>query len=45
MAQTEDAKFRQSAMNELKNCDIDDIFIACADGLKGFLDVVEIPNG
>ena len=36
IAQTEGAKFWLSVMNELKNRGVEDIFIACVDGLKGF---------
>ena len=36
MAQTEGAKFWLSVMNELKNRGVQDILIACVDGLKGF---------
>ena len=41
LAQTEGAKFWLSVMNELKNRGLDDIFIACVDGLKGFPDAIE----
>lgn len=41
IAQTEGAKFWLSVMNELKNCGVEDIFIACVDGLKGFPDAIE----
>ena len=41
MAQTEGAKFWLSVMNELKNRGVDDIFIACCDGLKGFPEAIE----
>jgi putative transposase len=36
MHETEGAKFWLSVMNELHNRGLKDIFIACADGLKGF---------
>src|SRR5690554_1849399 len=42
MAQTEGAKFWLSVMNELKNRGVDDIFIACCDGLKGFPEAIAI---
>lgn len=41
MAQTEGAKFWLSVMNELRNRGLQDIFIACCDGLKGFPDAIE----
>lgn len=41
MAQTERAKFWLSVMNELKNRGVEDIFIACCDGLKGFPEAIE----
>ena len=42
MAQTEGAKFWLSVMNELKNRGVQDIFIACCDGLKGFPEAIEV---
>ena len=36
MAQTEGAKFWLQVVTELKNRGVQDIFIACVDGLKGF---------
>ncbi|MCP3669536.1 MAG: IS256 family transposase, partial [Gammaproteobacteria bacterium] len=41
MAQTEGAKFWLSVMTELKNRGLQDIFIACIDGLKGFPEAIE----
>lgn len=41
MAQTEGAKFWLSVMNDLKNRGVQDIFIACCDGLKGFPEAIE----
>ena len=41
MAQTEGAKFWLSVMTELKNRGMQDIFIACIDGLKGFPEAIE----
>ena len=41
LAQTEGEKFWLSVMNELKNRGLEDIFIACVDGLKGFPDAIE----
>ncbi|MGL5707886.1 MAG: IS256 family transposase, partial [Aeromonas sp.] len=41
MAQTEGAKFWLSVMNELKNRGLQDILIACVDGLKGFPEAIE----
>ena len=35
------AKFWLSVMNELKNRGVNDIFIACCDGLKGFPEAIE----
>jgi len=41
MADTEGAKFWLSVMTELKNRGLEDIFIACTDGLKGFPEAIE----
>lgn len=41
VAKNEGAKFWLSVMNELKNRGVNDIFIACCDGLKGFPEVIE----
>ncbi len=41
IAKTEGAKFWLSVMTELKNRGLQDIFIACCDGLKGFSDAIE----
>lgn len=41
IAQTEGAKFWLQVVTELKNRGVQDIFIACVDGLKGFPDAVE----
>ncbi|WP_026960284.1 IS256 family transposase [Aliagarivorans taiwanensis] len=41
MAQTEGAKFWLAVMTELKNRGVQDIFIACCDGLKGFPEAIE----
>jgi len=41
MAQTEGAKFWLSVVTELKNRGVQDIFIACVDGLKGFPEAIE----
>lgn len=41
MAQTEGAKFWLSVVTELKNRGLQDIFIACVDGLKGFPKAIE----
>ena len=41
MHETEGAKFWLSVMNELHNRGLKDIFIACADGLKGFDSALE----
>ncbi len=36
IAETEGAKFWLSIVTELKNRGVEDVFIACVDGLKGF---------
>ena len=41
IAQTEGAKFWLSVVTELKNRGVQDIFIACVDGLKGFPEAIE----
>lgn len=41
MAQTEGAKFWLQVVTELKNRGLQDIFIACVDGLKGFPEAIE----
>lgn len=41
LAQTEGAKFWLSVVTELRNRGVQDIFIACVDGLKGFPDAIE----
>lgn len=41
MAQTEGAKFWLQVVTELKNRGVQDIFIACVDGLKGFPEAIE----
>lgn len=41
MAETEGAKFWVSVMTDLKNRGLQDIFIACTDGLKGFPEAIE----
>lgn len=40
-AQNEGAKFWLSVVSELKNRGVQDIFIACIDGLKGFPEAIE----
>ena len=40
IAQTEGAKFWLSVVTELKNRGMQDIFIACVDGLKGFPEAI-----
>jgi putative transposase len=44
--QTEGAKFWLKVINELKNRGVEDILVACCDGLKGFPDAIEavFPN-
>jgi len=41
ISQTEGAKFWLQVVTELKNRGIQDIFIACVDGLKGFPEAIE----
>jgi putative transposase len=41
IAQTEGAKFWLLVVTELKNRGVQDIFIACVDGLKGFPEAIE----
>ena len=41
IAQTEGAKFWLQVMTELKNRGVQDIFVACIDGLKGFPEAIE----
>lgn len=41
IAQTEGAKFWLQVVTELKNRGVEDIFIACVDGLKGFPEEIE----
>jgi len=41
IAQTEGAKFWLGVVTELKNRGVQDIFIACVDGLKGFPEAIE----
>ena len=41
IAQAEGAKFWLQVVTELKNRGVQDIFIACVDGLKGFPDAIE----
>lgn len=41
VAQTEGAKFWLQIVTELKNRGVEDIFIACVDGLKGFPEAIE----
>ena len=41
ISETEGAKFWMHVLNELKNRGIDDILIACVDGLKGFPDAIK----
>jgi len=40
VGETESAKFWLSVMNEMKNRGVDDILIACVDGLTGFTDAI-----
>lgn len=41
LAQTEGAKFWLQVVTELRNRGVQDIFIACVDGLKGLPDAIE----
>lgn len=41
IAQTEGAKFWLQVVTELKNRGVQDIFVACVDGLKGFPEAIE----
>jgi putative transposase len=41
VAQTEGAKFWLQVVTEIKNRGVQDIFIACVDGLKGFPEAIE----
>ena len=41
IAQTEGAKFWLQVVTELKASGVQDIFIACVDGLKGFPEAIE----
>jgi putative transposase len=41
LAQTEGAKFWLQVVTELRNRGVQDIFVACVDGLKGFPDAIE----
>ena len=42
IAGTESSKFWLSALTELKNRGIKDIFFCCIDGLKGFAEAVQV---
>ena len=42
IAQTEGAKFWLQVVTELKNRGVQDVFIACVDGLKGFPEAIEV---
>lgn len=41
MSESEGSKFWLSVITELKNRGVEDIFIACVDGLKGFSEAIE----
>jgi putative transposase len=41
IAQTEGAKFWLGILTEIKNRGVQDVFIACVDGLKGFPEAIE----
>jgi transposase-like protein len=41
IAETESAKFWMGILNELKNRGVDDILIACIDGLRGFPEAIK----
>ncbi len=44
--ENEGAKFWLNVLTELQNCGVEDILIACVDGLKGFPDAIKtaFPN-
>ena len=42
IAETESSKFWLSALTELKNRGIKDVFFCCIDGLKGFAEAVQV---
>ena len=42
LAENEGAKFWLSVLTELKGCGLEDILIACVDGLKGFPEAIEV---
>jgi putative transposase len=42
IAQTEGAKFWLQVVTELKNRGVQDVFISCVDGLKGFPEAIEV---
>jgi transposase-like protein len=41
VGENESAKFWLTIMNGLKNCGVEDIFLACVDGLVGFPQAIE----
>jgi len=41
IAETESAKFWMGILNELKNRGVDDVLIACVDGLRGFSEAIK----
>lgn len=41
LAESEGAKFWLGVMNELRNRGVNDVFVACVDGLAGFPDAIE----
>ena len=41
MSDNEGAKFWQSVLTDIKNRGLEDIFIACVDGLSGFPEAIE----
>lgn len=42
IAQNEGAKFWQQVVTELRNRGVQDIFVACVDGLKGFPEAIKV---
>ncbi len=46
LSENEGAKFWLNLLTELQNCGVEDILIACVDGLKGFPDAIKtaFPN-
>ena len=45
IAENEGAKFWLNVLTELKNRGLEEILIACVDGLSGFPEAIEVPEG